>query len=152
MGETCVTVRYTPHCITRASVRRTVFQRCEQTHDISDVSTCGRQAGDASGTGLFDTAARRFDEGRMHSIDPSLPEFFPELVGPNEVTSLSRQLRPLSAWVHIIELAPPSCWFAELAADAGLAEMPLGVVLQSLITTCLPWHLTEYQLASAKKL
>ena len=45
-----------------------------------------RQAGDASGTGLFDTANRRFDEGRMHSIDASLPEFFPELVGPNEVT------------------------------------------------------------------
>ena len=55
---------------------------------------CGWQAGDASGTGLFDTAARRFDEGRMHSIDPSLPEFFPELVGPNEVTAHLRQLRP----------------------------------------------------------
>lgn len=43
------------------------------------------QAGDASGTGLFDTANRKFDEERMRTIDQSLPEFFPELIGPNEV-------------------------------------------------------------------
>ena len=54
------------------------------------------QAGDASGTGLFDTANRQFDIARMHSIDPSLPEFFPELVGPNEVTG--RGIPSAHAW------------------------------------------------------
>ena len=43
------------------------------------------QCGDASGTGLFDTANRTYDESRMKSIDSELASFFPELIGPNEV-------------------------------------------------------------------
>ena len=43
------------------------------------------QCGDASGTGLFDTANRTYDTKRMETIDKSLPDFFPELIGPNEV-------------------------------------------------------------------
>ena len=45
------------------------------------------QCGDASGTGLFDTANRTYDTKRMETIDKSLPDFFPELIGPNEVGS-----------------------------------------------------------------
>lgn len=45
------------------------------------------QAGDASGTGLFDTPNRCYDDDRMASIDNSLHSYFPELIGPNEVRS-----------------------------------------------------------------
>lgn len=69
---------------------------CSCVHGIMAINACSEQqiewlhqyimqAGDASGTGLFDTANRKFDEARMLSIDQSLPEFFPELIGPNEV-------------------------------------------------------------------
>ncbi|KAK9901627.1 hypothetical protein WJX75_005679 [Coccomyxa subellipsoidea] len=73
-------------------------------HDFFNYHLTGRyvmEAGDASGTGLFDTANRKFDEARMLSIDQSLPEFFPELIGPNEVVG---HLRP------------------EIAAELGLTE------------------------------
>ncbi|EIE20766.1 Xylulokinase [Coccomyxa subellipsoidea C-169] len=73
-------------------------------HDFFNYHLTGRyvmEAGDASGTGLFDTANRKFDEARMRSIDQSLPEFFPELIGPNEVVG---HLRP------------------EIAAELGLTE------------------------------
>ena len=43
------------------------------------------QAGDASGTGLFDTANRTYDSKRLGSIDSSLEDKFPQLIGPNEV-------------------------------------------------------------------
>jgi hypothetical protein len=42
------------------------------------------QCGDASGTGVFDTAARTWDRERMRSIDPGLEHFFPQLAGPDE--------------------------------------------------------------------
>lgn len=45
----------------------------------------GLQAGDASGTGLFDTAKRTYDSQRLGSIDSSLEDKFPQLIGPNEV-------------------------------------------------------------------
>ena len=50
---------------------------------------CSLQCGDASGTGLFDTANRTYDTKRMETIDKSLPDFFPELIGPNEVAFCS---------------------------------------------------------------
>ena len=55
-------------------------------HD--QVSTCAScvQCGDASGTGVFDTANRVFDKERMSSIDSSLHTFFPDLIGPNDVS------------------------------------------------------------------
>lgn len=43
------------------------------------------QAGDASGTGLFDTANRTYDSKRLGSIDSGLEDKFPQLIGPNEV-------------------------------------------------------------------
>ncbi len=43
------------------------------------------QAGDASGTGLFDTANRTYDSKRLGSIDSALEDKFPQLIGPNEV-------------------------------------------------------------------
>ena len=43
------------------------------------------QCGDASGTGVFDTAARAWDSERMRCIDPGLEDFFPQLTGPDEV-------------------------------------------------------------------
>lgn len=57
-------------------------------HDYVNYWLTGRMAmecGDASGTGVFDTAGRRFDEARMAAVDERLAGFFPELVGPNEV-------------------------------------------------------------------
>ena len=45
------------------------------------------QAGDASGTGFFDTAGRSYDKTRMESIDSDLHTFLPELIGPDEVST-----------------------------------------------------------------
>lgn len=44
-----------------------------------------RQAGDASGTGLFDTAARTWDARAIEAVDPSLKDKLPPLLGPGEV-------------------------------------------------------------------
>ena len=57
---------------------------------------CLSQAGDASGTGLFDTANRKYDPSRMSSIDSELHSFFPELIGPDEVFALFSSI-PLSS-------------------------------------------------------
>ena len=46
------------------------------------------QCGDASGTGVFDTAARAWDSERMRCIDPGLEDFFPQLTGPDQVRRL----------------------------------------------------------------
>ena len=43
------------------------------------------QAGDASGTGLFDPAKRDYDPTRLASIDSELHNKFPDLITPNEV-------------------------------------------------------------------
>lgn len=43
------------------------------------------QAGDASGTGFFDTNNRCYDKTRMESIDSSLHTYLPELIGPDDV-------------------------------------------------------------------
>ena len=51
------------------------------------------QAGDASGTGLFDTANRTYDSKRLGSIDSGLEDKFPQLIGPNEVRSESKHWR-----------------------------------------------------------
>lgn len=64
--------------------RRTCLQAPLRSHSPSRL--CSLQCGDASGTGLFDTANRTYDTKRMQSIDTSLPGFFPELIGPNEVS------------------------------------------------------------------
>ena len=47
------------------------------------------QAGDASGTGLFDTANRTYDSKRLGSIDSNLEDKFPQLIGPNEVRAIT---------------------------------------------------------------
>ncbi|CAK0770836.1 hypothetical protein CVIRNUC_003807 [Coccomyxa viridis] len=63
-------------------------------HDFLNYHLTGRycmECGDASGTGLFDTANRTYDTKRMETIDKSLPDFFPELIGPNEIVG---HLRP----------------------------------------------------------
>lgn len=54
----------------------------------SDASS-GMQCGDASGTGLFDTAKRVYDRERMNTIDSNLHTFFPDLIGPNDVSFLT---------------------------------------------------------------
>lgn len=53
-------------------------------HDKT-VQCVSQQAGDASGTGLFDTANRTYDSQRLGSIDSGLEDKFPQLIGPNEV-------------------------------------------------------------------
>jgi hypothetical protein len=44
-----------------------------------------RQAGDASGTGLFDTAKRAWDPRAIDVVDPDLKDKLPPLLGPTEV-------------------------------------------------------------------
>lgn len=53
------------------------------------------QAGDASGTGFFDTANRCYDKERMTSIDSDLHTFLPELIGPDEVQPKFQKLNNL---------------------------------------------------------
>eukprot|EP00891_Asterochloris_glomerata_P002943 jgi/Astpho2/2943/Aster-01085 len=48
------------------------------------------QAGDASGTGLFDPAKRDYDPTRLASIDSELHNKFPELITPNEAVGTLR--------------------------------------------------------------
>lgn len=63
-------------------------------HDFLNERLTGRlamEAGDASGTGWFDPAARAFDEEVMRCIDPRLPETVPPLLAAGEpVGRLSR--------------------------------------------------------------
>ena len=52
-------------------------------HDYLNLMLTGEatmEAGDASGTGLFDPVARRFDAAAMAAIDPRLPELLPPLL------------------------------------------------------------------------
>lgn len=48
------------------------------------------QAGDASGTGLFDAQQRCWDEQRMGVIDPALRLCLPDLIGPEDVLGTLR--------------------------------------------------------------
>lgn len=43
------------------------------------------QAGDASGTGVFDTAARTWDAAAVDAVDARLKDLLPPLLGPGEV-------------------------------------------------------------------
>ena len=45
------------------------------------------QAGDASGTGLLDTAQKTWDTAVMDLIDPQLKSWMPPLIRPNEVSA-----------------------------------------------------------------
>ena len=56
------------------------------------------QAGDASGTGLFDPAKRDYDPTRLASIDSELHNKFPELITPNEVGFMVLQYMQLQMW------------------------------------------------------
>lgn len=47
------------------------------------------QAGDASGTGLLDVAARVWDPKLAALVDPQLQEWLPSLIGPSEVCTLT---------------------------------------------------------------
>lgn len=47
------------------------------------------QAGDASGTGLLDVAARVWDPKLAALVDPQLQEWLPSLIGPDEVCTLT---------------------------------------------------------------
>jgi xylulokinase len=55
-------------------------------HDYVNLRLTGRlamEAGDASGTGLFDPAARRFvDEDELRAVDERLPHMLPPLIEP----------------------------------------------------------------------
>ncbi len=56
-------------------------------HDYVNFRLTGRktmEAGDASGTGLFDVAVRRFDPGAVAAVDERLPDMLPELVHAGE--------------------------------------------------------------------
>lgn len=56
-------------------------------HDYVNFRLTGRktmECGDASGTGWFDAAARRFDVRAMQAIDAALPSLLPPLLGTGE--------------------------------------------------------------------
>lgn len=55
------------------------------------------QAGDASGTGLFDTPNRTYDKKRMDTIDSRLSGLFPELIGPNDVSGIFMPLHSIDS-------------------------------------------------------
>ncbi|GAB4823554.1 hypothetical protein N2152v2_010600 [Parachlorella kessleri] len=62
-------------------------------HDYINWWLTGRlamEASDASGTGLFDSENRSWNEQRMTAIDSKLPGCFPELLGPQEVVGTLR--------------------------------------------------------------
>eukprot|EP00891_Asterochloris_glomerata_P002942 jgi/Astpho2/2942/Aster-01084 len=62
-------------------------------HDYFNYYLTGRycaEAGDASGTGLFDPAKRDYDPTRLASIDSELHNKFPELITPNEAVGTLR--------------------------------------------------------------
>ena len=80
VGYTASKVRWTaraePELWSRA---RTAFLP----HDYVNFRLTGErvaEAGDASGTGYFDPAERRYDLGAAEAIDPRLPSMLPELV------------------------------------------------------------------------
>lgn len=63
-------------------------------HDYFNYYLTGRfcmEAGDASGTGVFDTANRTYDKRRLGSIDSQLEDKFPQLIGPNEVVGTIKE-------------------------------------------------------------
>ncbi|KAK9817151.1 hypothetical protein WJX72_010395 [[Myrmecia] bisecta] len=62
-------------------------------HDYYNYHLTGEYAmecGDASGTGVFDTAKRGWDLERMKLIDPNLHSYFPHLIGPNQMVGRLR--------------------------------------------------------------
>jgi len=88
--------------------------------------SCPTQCGDASGTGVFDTAARAWDQERMRSIDPGLEHFFPQLTGPNEVRR-SAGLPALQVVKSFVKPAPALL----LPHFAAAVLMTAGVLLCS---------------------
>lgn len=86
-----------------ARVRRVLLP-----HDYVNLRLTGRatmEAGDASGTGLFDPRARRFDVEAARSIDARVPEMLPELVAPGapagELSGEGAQLLGLEAGLPV---------------------------------------------------
>ena len=65
------------------------------------------QAGDASGTGFFDTANRCYDKSRMDTIDSDLHSFLPQLIGPDEVIQVSESSRTVQQG-HEMQIANTS--------------------------------------------
>jgi hypothetical protein len=45
------------------------------------------QAGDASGTGVFDARHRTWDPTAMAAVDPTLASLLPPLIGPSDVSA-----------------------------------------------------------------
>ena len=77
----------------------------------------GLQAGDASGTGLFDTANRTYDSKRLGSIDSGLEDKFPQLIGPNEVCLLSRTTVACTGRGH---------WMGHVMSPGHLQQLNFG--------------------------
>lgn len=76
------------------------------------------QASDASGTGLYDTAARAWDQRRIAQLDPRLGSCLPGLIGPDEVKAEGRRRsgapgagmwRPGSTAQGTLQAYPLSC-------------------------------------------
>jgi D-xylulose kinase len=66
-----------------------VFERAARVllpHDYVDFALtgeCWMECGDASGTGFFDPAARRFDRAAVEAVDARLADLLPPLVAPD---------------------------------------------------------------------
>lgn len=87
----------------------------------------GMQCGDASGTGVFDTANRVFDKERMSSIDSSLHTFFPDLIGPNDVRFSQAALQPETLVLNVVLY----CW--RLMSAASLMKLRWPVQCQGMV-------------------
>lgn len=95
-------------------------------HDYMNLHLTGRavmEAGDASGTGFFDAAERRFDQRAMQSIDPDLGACLPPLVGPDEAIGVVRE--PVAEALGLargVQVAPGSGDNMLSALGAGAVE------------------------------
>ncbi len=74
---------------------------------------------------MFDTANRTYDSKRLGSIDSGLEDKFPQLIGPNEVRSASKQEKVLAADLVQIMLLIPILFISHLnwLGSLGIAEL-----------------------------
>ncbi len=111
-------------------------------HDYVDFALTGErwmECGDASGTGFFDVAARRFDPRALEAVDARLASLLPPLVAPDAIGA-----RLSSAGAELTGLAPGTSVAAgsgdNMCSAIGSGATRGGVVVCSLGTSATIFH------------
>eukprot|EP00877_Chromochloris_zofingiensis_P014117 jgi/Chrzof1/895/Cz01g32300.t1 len=95
-------------------------------HDYMNYYLTGRmvmEAGDASGTGLYDTANRCWDRHAMSVIDDQLHTRLPDLIGPDEAVGTLTEAAATALGLDVgVVVAPGSGDNAMSALGAGVAR------------------------------